>query len=113
MSALQTIAWRQGETRWLNMTLRDANGAPTASACDAVELQIRRPQAAGGDVTIPGTAGMFSDRLGPAPGWSVRLDPVTMADVPMGEAKALIWGRINGEWKCLHDRMTIMVKWGR
>lgn len=31
----------------------------------------------------------------------------------MGEAKALIWGRINGEWKCLHDRMTIMVKWGR
>mgnify|MGYP001547343884 CR=1 FL=1 len=82
MTAPVFLWWRRGETRSLDIILRDADGQPSAARHDTVELQIRPSQ--GDDVFIDGVAAVLTDSLGTAPGWSIPLDPVTMADVPLG-----------------------------
>lgn len=110
----KVIRVRQGEARHFSMTFRGADGVPTGSAYDAVQMQIR---AAGGDVFIDGSAGIFADAQGFAAGWSIPLTAQTLADVPLGEAKVLLWGHAAGaapdDWTCLSEDYTLQIKWGR
>lgn len=112
MSAV--IRVRQGEARHFNMTFRGEDGVPTGSDYAAVQMQIR---VGTGDVIIDATPGVFADPQGFAAGWSVPLNAQTLADVPLGEAKVLLWGHPAGaaphDWTCLSEDYTLQLKWGR